>query len=78
MPHHLEFDATYRFVARLPSQHLPAYDELDLRLAWQPTPPLELSISGQNLLHAQHAEFGLPASRQLIERSVYGEIQWRY
>ena len=28
---------------------VPSYDELDVRLAWRPIPPLELSVVGQNL-----------------------------
>jgi iron complex outermembrane receptor protein len=45
-----------------------------LRLACSPNPRLELSIVGQNVLHARHAEFGSSASRQYVERSVFGKI----
>ena len=78
LPGRFEFDANYRFVARIPSQHLPAYDELDLRLGWQPTTQLELSVVGQNLLRDRHAEFNTAATRQYIERSVYGKVTWRF
>ncbi len=78
LPGHFEFDATYRFVARLASSRVPAYDELEARLGWAPTPALELSLVGQNLLHARHAEFNPAASRQNIERSAYGKVTWRY
>ncbi len=77
---HLELDATYRFVARIVSQRVPAYDELDVHLGWHPTPQLELSIVGQNLLRSRHAEFQSSATavRHYIERSVYGRVTWRF
>jgi len=49
-----------------------------VRLAWRPSPKLEFSIVGQNLLHDHHAEFGAAAARQEIERGVYGKVLWRY
>lgn len=80
LPGHLEFDATYRFVARITSQRTPAYDELDLRLGWHPTTRLELSVTGQNLLRDRHTEFQSSATtpRQYVERSVHGKITWHY
>jgi len=77
-PHHVEFDAAFRFVGRIANQDLPAYSELDMRWGWRPNPRLELSIVGQNLLHDRHAEFGTPNSRREIERSVYGKVLWEF
>ena len=58
---------------------VPAYTELDLRLGWNATDALELSLIGQNLLHARHPEFGPPSPlRQEIQRSVYGKVTWRF
>ena len=73
----VQFDSIFRFVSAIENQRLPGYAELDLRLSWRPKSSLELSIAGQNLLHKRHAEFGLPGSRQEIERSVYGKVVWR-
>jgi iron complex outermembrane recepter protein len=73
----LQIDSTFRFVSEIANQRLPGYAELDLRLAWQPRRSLEFSITGQNLLHDRHAEFGSPASRQEISRGVYGKVVWR-
>jgi hypothetical protein len=56
---------------------IPAYTELDLRIAWTRN-KIELTISGQNLLHDHHPEFGSPAQRREIERSVYATVAWRY
>ncbi len=78
LPRHVEFDAAFRSVAGIANQAVPAYSELDMRLAWQPNPRLEFSIVGQNLLHDRHAEFGSPNTRKEIERSVYGKVTWRY
>jgi len=78
LPWHFEFDASFRYVTGIANQDVPAYPELDLRLAWKPIESLELSIVGQNLLHDHHPEFGALSSRQEIERSVYGKVTWRF
>ena len=78
LPGHLQLDAALRYVSEIDNQKVPAYSELDVRLAWQATRNLEFSIVGQNLLHDHHAEFGAVASRQEIERSVYGKITWSF
>jgi len=36
--------ADFRYVSRITNQSVPEYCELDARLAWQPTPKLEISI----------------------------------
>lgn len=78
LPGHFELDPALRYVSRIANQSVPAYAELDVRLAWRPSPKLEFSIVGQNLLHGHHAEFGNPATRQEIERGVYGKVLWRF
>lgn len=78
LPGHLEWDATYRYVASIAGQSVPAYSELDVRLGWTPGPGWEWSLVGQNLLQSRHGEFNAPNSRQQIARSVYGKISWRY
>ncbi|HWK73927.1 MAG TPA: TonB-dependent receptor [Povalibacter sp.] len=79
LPGDLRLDGVARYVDALPDPHVPAYVSLDLRLAWNPTEHLELSLVGQNLLDERHAEF-VPASPapRAIERSVYGQIAWRH
>jgi iron complex outermembrane receptor protein len=79
LAHGVQLDATLRYVDRLPSPYVPSYVGLDVRLGWNPTPSLELSIVGQNLLDAHHPEFvpASPSARE-IDRSVYGKIAWRY
>jgi iron complex outermembrane receptor protein len=57
---------------------VPAYVELDLRAAWRPWQPLEIALSGRNLLHDQHPEFGAAATRSELERSGLVEITWEW
>ena len=78
LPGHLEFDGGVRYVDTLPAPHVPGYAELDLRLAWKPIQTVQVAVVGQNLLHSSHPEFGAPAMRQEIERSVYGKVTWSF
>ena len=78
LPYHIELDCILRYVDALPDPHVPAYTTADVRLAWHPKPGFEVSIVGQNLFDNQHPEFGAPATRQEIQRSVYGKITWRF
>jgi iron complex outermembrane receptor protein len=84
LPKQVELDAGLRWVDVLRMNangtvaRVPSYWELDVRLGWRPTDQLELSLVGQSLLHNQHAEYGLLAEREEIERSVYAKVVWRY
>lgn len=89
LPHQVSFDAALRWVDTLYMNHgptsgpvigtVPSYYELDARLAWRPFPRLELSLTGHNLLHAAHVEYGFPdPAREQIARSVFGRITWGY
>ncbi len=53
---------------------VPSYAELDGRISWQASEKVQLSIAGRNLLNAVHEEYGVPATRLGIQRSVYGSI----
>ncbi|MFD2365634.1 TonB-dependent receptor plug domain-containing protein [Pseudoduganella sp. GCM10020061] len=74
----IELDLELRGIARLPEPHVPSYHELDVRLAWNAAPGLEASVTGRNLLHSEHPEFGPAATRQLVGRSVLFNLSWRY
>jgi iron complex outermembrane receptor protein len=78
LPAHLRLDARLRAIGEITRRQVPAYEELNARLTWQPTAKLDLSIVGQNLLNPRHAEFGVPATRRKIERGVYGMVEWRF
>lgn len=81
-----EFDAKVRYVSALnegmPGQMtIDAYTALDLRYAWRPTPGLTLSVTGENLLQSQHAEFVpdlLPSQTLQVPRSVYFKALWQF
>jgi iron complex outermembrane receptor protein len=75
------FDAQIRarWVDELPSQSIDAYATLDARLAWRATPRVGFALNGQNLLDAEHGEFGgTNAGFTKIERSIFGEVTWRW
>ncbi|MDB6087320.1 MAG: TonB-dependent receptor, plug [Gammaproteobacteria bacterium] len=85
LPRHVELDATLRWVDQLLINNgsilgtVPSYFEMDGRLAWHATQGLEFSLTGRNLLHDHHPEYGFPSpTRVAIERSIYGKIAWRY
>jgi iron complex outermembrane recepter protein len=58
---------------------VPSYFGLDSRLAWRISPTLELAVTGQSLLHAQHPEYGFPSpTREEIVRSVFASLTWGF
>jgi iron complex outermembrane receptor protein len=74
----VELDLRLFRVSSLPQPVVPAYTELDIRLAWQVTPHVELALVGRNLLHDDHPEYGDPMPRSEIERNLYGQVRWRF
>lgn len=66
----LELDLHLRGVDELTVQPVPAYVELDARLAWYPLENFEISLAGRNLLHERHPEFGDAARRSGNSRSI--------
>ena len=78
---HLRLDGTLRYVSELPDIDVDPYLELDIRLAWRPDENIELSVTAQNLLNRQHAEFvdlffGSPSTE--IQRGLYSAISWAF
>ena len=71
------FDANLRSIGALPNPAVPAYTELNLRLAWMVTSKVQLSINGANLLHDHHQEFPGPQANA-IPRAVSAGLQWRF
>lgn len=84
----VKWDVIGRFVderaiesSRLGPIVIPSYWALDVRLAWQPRPNLELAIMGKNLLTPCHSEFSEPyvaIQSTEIQRSVYGTLAWNF
>lgn len=84
LPRHLQVDAALRWIDTLHNNSgptpgtVPAYFELDSRIAWRVSPSVELSVDGRNLLHARHVEYGFPGPTRIeIGRTVYAKITWR-
>ncbi|MEO8315029.1 MAG: TonB-dependent receptor [Pseudomonadota bacterium] len=85
LPRGIELTAALRWVDTLHNNNGPnpgtvsAYLDLDTRLAWHLGEELELSLTGQNLLHKQHPEYGFPGpARPEAQRSVFGKLAWRH
>jgi iron complex outermembrane receptor protein len=66
-----QFDVVGRFVDEWRSQDVPAYFTCDARLAWSPSPRLQISLVGQNLVEDYHRE---ASSTREIPRSVYAKV----
>jgi iron complex outermembrane receptor protein len=71
----VELDAFFRHITELPNGRVPAHSTLGLRMAWRPRPALELSVIGENLLHAHQLEV---AGSPEVERSVRAGVGWRF
>jgi iron complex outermembrane recepter protein len=81
LPYRISLDLNGRWVDELPTTNgiVPAYSDLDVRLAWNLNDRIELSLVGQNLLHPHHPEFGIAITRrEEIQRSIYGKLTLRF
>ena len=79
LPAAIELDGVLRRVGSLPHPAVPDYAELDLRIGWHPSARWELSLVGQNLLHAHHPEFQLSSpTREEYQRGAYVRLVWHY
>ncbi len=54
---------------------VPAYEELEARLAWRVTDRLELAVNGQNLLNSRRQETGDPVRARVFGRGVYATLR---
>ena len=80
---HVNWDATFSHVGALPDDGdgpTAGYNRIDTRLGWRVGESVELSIVGQNLLEARHAEFfdTLRILHSLVARSIFGRVTWRF
>jgi len=74
LSHALTFDASARYVGRIPNQNVPGNTICDARLAWQPAKAAEIAVVGQGLFDSRHPEFGTPNTRREVGRSIYGKL----
>jgi iron complex outermembrane receptor protein len=85
LTHHWALNLDLRRIGALPDPASPAYTELAVHLGWTPLPTLEFSLTGSNLIHPQHLEFGtvtaplqLGASGVETRRSGFANIRWSF
>jgi len=87
LPIGFEFDANFRYVDNLStevsgvSNQVDSYLTADVRLAYDISDSIELSVVGLNLFEDDHKEFGpsvfAPGSPTGVERSFYGKITYK-
>jgi len=75
LPGNVELYVGLRHVGALRDIGVPSYFEADVRIGWRVTRQLELSIAGQNLVHAWHAE---ATTANEIPRMVYAGARWTF
>ena len=80
LPLRLKLDCNLRWVGAVPAYAVKSYFEADVRFAWEIRPGLELVLTGQNLLHSRHDEFGPQTiePRYLLQRGVYAKLAWKF
>jgi iron complex outermembrane receptor protein len=79
LPGHTAFDALFRRVGSRPDPVVPAYSEVDLRIGWAVRAGWDLSVVGQNLLHARHSELlPLNAPHYDFRRGVFVRSRWYF
>ncbi len=74
-------DIVTHYASSLKSPGIDYYTALDLRLAWTPSPGIELSVVGRDLLESDHVEFApsfLGGDVVRIPRSYYARINWKF
>jgi iron complex outermembrane recepter protein len=74
-----------RNIGALPNPASPDYTELNARIGWTVSPSVEISLTGSNLIHPHHLEFGttsaplqLGATGVETGRSVFIDGRWKF
>ena len=57
---------------------VPSYYEMDVQWSWRLPRDIDVSVIGQNLLHATHAEYGAAPNRSVFARTVVLKIGKRF
>ena len=77
----IEINGAAYWVDGISSVGIDDYFRLDIGVTWRPKPNIEISVWGQNLTEHRHVEdldTFFQASPIEVERSVYGQISFRY
>ncbi len=78
---HIELDTAIYYVDNIPSQKVPHYTRIDLRVGWQPVLDLNLSLGVRNLLDKRHYEFGNIGGDSIpseVERTIYFQLKYQF
>ncbi len=80
LPMGFELDTALYYTESIINGSIPTNVRVDLRVGWQPREGIRLSVVGQNLFDSSHAEFedALFGPRSLVNRSVYGKVEWAF
>ena len=75
-----ELDWMFRAISELPapSQRIPGYATSDVRLGRTFRKHVALALVGQNLHQPHHPEFASGGTVSELQRSVYGDVTWRW
>jgi len=74
------FDTSAYYVDRLVAYNDPAYIRVDANLGWKIEPGIQLNLVGQNLMQADHMEYGNTTDLNAAEipRSYYAKITCKF
>jgi iron complex outermembrane receptor protein len=78
LPRNTALDLTVRYVSALSAPEVPSYLTMDARLARRPSPGVELSLTGQNLVGPGHGEFTDAATRSELGRNIFATVNLRF
>ena len=79
LPRRMEVDFRWRSIGALPHPHVPGYSEAAARIGWRATQNFEVALIGEDLVHAQHAEFNpVAAGFEEFQRSVRVALTARF
>ena len=75
----MELDFRWRSIGALRHPSVPGYSEAAARIGWRATQNFEVALIGEDLLHAQHAEFNpVAAGFEEFQRSVRVALTARF
>jgi iron complex outermembrane receptor protein len=82
LPGNLELDSWLRYTDDMNDYDLDNYFSLDVRIGWQVSDTVNISLAGQNLLDDRHLEYGpstlLNTEVTEIERGFYLKMLWEF
>jgi iron complex outermembrane receptor protein len=73
-----QLDVGLRYNSSLSNPALPGYYEMDAEWTWRMGPAVDVSLIGDNLLHASHPEFGAAGRRSVFQRALLLKVVKRF